>query len=95
MTDLPNSALNFPSAHWAVFNNHVNRAGARALADVKRSFPASNRHLRALIRMNRTGIMEIFKIRPTGPSKEYAIRCFAYANKLKVGDARARLKVPK
>lgn len=85
-------ALPFPDQGWAVFNNHVNHAGDRALKEVARKYPPNNRHMRALLRMKRTGIMEIFKVKPTGPTKEYAVRVFAYANGITLARAQALLK---
>jgi hypothetical protein len=81
--------LPFPNPHIAVFNAHVNDAGTRALREVKNMFPTTNRHLRALARMDKSGIMEIFNVKPTGPSREYAYRVFAHANGLPLGIARA------
>lgn len=87
-----NAELPLAGPFTAVFNNHVNNAGKRALREVKNRYPASNRHLRTLIRMNRTGIMEIFKVNSTGPSRDYATRVFAYTNGLPLAQARALVR---
>lgn len=85
-------ALRFPDPFIAVFNLHVNKAGTRALQEVKDLYPTSNRHLRRLLSMHRTGIMEIFQVKSTGPSRDFATRCFAYTNGLTLTRARALLR---
>ena len=81
--------LPFPDPHVAVFNGHIKKAHQRALHEVQDKFPTSNRHLRALNRADQSGMMEIFTRKLTAPSREYAIRVFAYVNELPLGIARA------
>lgn len=63
---------------FAVFNNHVNRAGRRADREFKAQFgqEAFDEHIAPL---RETGIMAIFE-NPNGPQFAWIALCTAYVN---------------
>lgn len=80
--------LPFPGLTWAVFNNHVNDADARAIAICRLAFDADDAEMMALEASRDTGIMRIFQHQPTSVTSAYAALCFAFANGLDKAEGR-------
>ncbi len=76
--------LSFPDYNFAVFNLHVNDAGARALAIVRRMMqhPSMIPAMEALERDYRDGIMGLFDRMPDEPSRAFCVLVWTFANGL-------------
>jgi hypothetical protein len=74
--------LAFPTEGWAVFNLHVEDAGARAMAVCRASFAPDGPGMPALEAAYRDGVMAIFGVPPTPASALFAAACFIFANRL-------------
>lgn len=64
--------------YFAVFNEHINQAGKRAVKDVRRKFGTDGE--KAIKALRKSGIMVIFKSKPTPLTEFYAERVKQYVN---------------
>lgn len=72
----------FADESWAVFNNHVNNAGKRALRICRLRYEKTDQELLDLEAAAKNGIMAIFQSKPNPVTQMYANACFIFANKL-------------
>lgn len=63
--------------HSAVFNQHINKAGLRALKVIKHHFPSMYEEIR---KADKKGIMSIFNQEPTETSLVYSALVTAFVN---------------
>ena len=78
--DTAERKLIFPSPHWAVFNQHHNNAGERALEVLHRLYDKDGLD-RLLSALHHKRIMAIFHDTPMDSAcRDYALLCFVFAN---------------
>ncbi len=82
----PDEELLFSDYYFAVFNLHVNKAGVRAMAIVRRMMqnPAAIPMVMELEHDYNDGIMAIFKRQPDEASRAFCVLVWTFANGLDV-----------